>query len=197
MGQIKIDELDIEVVDSKDIDPKTIWADEPKTLTTGQVAEALGVNEQTLRYFADKFADMLGFSDKEAGKHRRYTPEAVRILSNIVELYNQGMTPAKIKEHMLNQKGELTQQSAAINKIVNEITVLSNNSASIQQFILAEKKHRDEKDAEILSKINALQLSFEDTLQKKDKEIQELQEKLKQAEEKANTPLLKRIFGKN
>ena len=47
-------------------------------LRSGQVAEAAGVNQQTLRYYERR--GLLAEPDRTLGRHRLYPPETVTVL---------------------------------------------------------------------------------------------------------------------
>jgi MerR family mercuric resistance operon transcriptional regulator len=47
-------------------------------LRTGQIAEAAGVNQQTLRYYERR--GLLAEPDRSPGGHRLYPPETVTVL---------------------------------------------------------------------------------------------------------------------
>lgn len=71
-----------------------------KTLTIKDAAELAGVNENTARYYRDKFDDYIPAIGE--GRNRRYAQETVQILRAIKDYYDQGMDADEIR-HNLNE----------------------------------------------------------------------------------------------
>jgi MerR family mercuric resistance operon transcriptional regulator len=66
------------------------------TLRTGQLAEAAGVNVQTLRYYERR--GLLPLPPRSLGGHREYGPEAVTVLRTIRGLQRLGFTLDEISQ---------------------------------------------------------------------------------------------------
>lgn len=66
------------------------------TLTTGQLAAAAGVNQQTLRYYERR--GLLAAPDRSPGGHRLYEPEAVTTLRIIKTAQRLGFTLDEIAD---------------------------------------------------------------------------------------------------
>jgi MerR family mercuric resistance operon transcriptional regulator len=65
-------------------------------LRTGQVADAAGVNQQTLRYYERR--GLLAEPDRSPGGHRLYPPETVTTLQVIKAAQRLGFTLAEIAD---------------------------------------------------------------------------------------------------
>lgn len=63
-------------------------------LRTGQIAEAAGVNQQTLRYYERR--GLLPAPDRSSGGHRLYPPETVTVLRMIKAAQRLGFTLEEI-----------------------------------------------------------------------------------------------------
>jgi DNA-binding transcriptional MerR regulator len=66
------------------------------SLRTGQVAEAAGVNQQTLRYYERR--GLLTEPDRSPGGHRLYPPETVTVLRVIKAAQRLGFTLEEISD---------------------------------------------------------------------------------------------------
>lgn len=67
-------------------------------LRSGQVAEAAGVNQQTLRYYERR--GLLAEPDRTLGGHRLYPPETVTVLRVIKTAQRLGFTLDEVAELM-------------------------------------------------------------------------------------------------
>jgi DNA-binding transcriptional MerR regulator len=65
-------------------------------LRTGQIAEAAGVNQQTLRYYERR--GLLAEPDRSPGGHRLYPPETVTVLRVIKAAQRLGFTLEEISD---------------------------------------------------------------------------------------------------
>jgi MerR family mercuric resistance operon transcriptional regulator len=65
-------------------------------LRSGQVADAAGVNVQTLRYYERR--GLLGEPDRSLGGHRLYPPEAVTVLRVIKAAQRLGFTLEEVAD---------------------------------------------------------------------------------------------------
>ncbi|GAB2562581.1 Cu(I)-responsive transcriptional regulator [Kribbella endophytica] len=65
-------------------------------MRTGQVAEAAGVHQQTLRYYERR--GLLSEPDRSPGGHRLYSPETVTVLRVIKAAQRLGFTLEEISE---------------------------------------------------------------------------------------------------
>ncbi len=65
-------------------------------LRTGQLAEAAGVNQQTLRYYERR--GLLAEPDRSPGGHRLYPPETITVLRVIKAAQRLGFTLEEISD---------------------------------------------------------------------------------------------------
>jgi DNA-binding transcriptional MerR regulator len=65
-------------------------------LRTGQIAEAAGVNQQTLRYYERR--GLLSEPDRSPGGHRLYPPETITVLRVIKAAQRLGFTLEEISD---------------------------------------------------------------------------------------------------
>lgn len=93
--------------------------------STSQVAQLLGLNDSTVRYYSKAFEDILKI--EISNKQRRYTDEDIEKMKFIVELKNDGMTVKQILEYC--------QEVDFNNK--DGIVVKENNPLSIQTLAKA------------------------------------------------------------
>jgi MerR family mercuric resistance operon transcriptional regulator len=91
-------------------------------LRTAQVAEAAGVNQQTLRYYERR--GLLREPARSPGGHRLYAPEAVTVLRVIKAAQRLGFSLGEISElleagrHRHGRKGDDGLQARAREKLV-------------------------------------------------------------------------------
>ena len=81
------------------------------TLTTGQVAKAVGVNIQTLRFYERE--GILAAPRRSRSGYRQYTDETVRILSFIKRAQELGFTLKEARELLKLRSAGPTQREAA------------------------------------------------------------------------------------
>ena len=92
-------------------------------LRTGQIAEAAGVNQQTLRYYERR--GLLAEPDRSPGGHRLYPPETVTVLRVIKAAQRLGFTLEEIAEllvagqHHHGRKPDTGLQARAQQKLVD------------------------------------------------------------------------------
>jgi DNA-binding transcriptional MerR regulator len=91
-------------------------------LRTGEVAEAAGVNQQTLRYYERR--GLLREPERSPGGHRLYSPEAVTVLRVIKAAQRLGFSLGEISElleagrHRHGREGDAGLQGRAREKLV-------------------------------------------------------------------------------
>ncbi|GAA1537300.1 MerR family transcriptional regulator [Kribbella lupini] len=91
-------------------------------LRTGEIAEAAGVNQQTLRYYERR--GLLREPERSPGGHRLYPPEAVTVLRVIKAAQRLGFSLGEIAElleagrHRHGAKGDAGLQGRAREKLV-------------------------------------------------------------------------------
>lgn len=92
-------------------------------LRTGQIAEAAGVNQQTLRYYERR--GLLAEPDRSPGGHRLYPPETVTVLRVIKAAQRLGFTLEEISDlleagrHRHGRKADAGLQTRAREKLVD------------------------------------------------------------------------------
>lgn len=92
-------------------------------LRTGQIAEAAGVNQQTLRYYEKR--GLLAEPDRSPGGHRLYPPETVTVLRVIKAAQRLGFTLEEISDlleagrHHHGRKADAGLQTRAREKLVD------------------------------------------------------------------------------
>nr|WP_202893174.1 MerR family transcriptional regulator [Kribbella italica] len=92
-------------------------------MRTGQVAEAAGVNQQTLRYYERR--GLLSEPDRSPGGHRLYSPATVTVLRVIKAAQRLGFTLEEISElleagrHRHGRKADAGLQRRAREKLVD------------------------------------------------------------------------------
>ena len=92
-------------------------------LRTGQIADAAGVNQQTLRYYERR--GLLTEPDRSPGGHRLYPPEIVTVLRVIKAAQRLGFTLEEISDlleagrHHHGRKADAGLQARARDKLVD------------------------------------------------------------------------------
>jgi DNA-binding transcriptional MerR regulator len=77
-----------------------------KPLFIGEVAARAGVNPKTIRYY--EALGLLPLPVREANGYRRYSPEAVRLISFVKQAQGLGFTLEEIKEILtIRRRGEV------------------------------------------------------------------------------------------
>jgi MerR family mercuric resistance operon transcriptional regulator len=116
---------------------------EPR-LRTGQIAEAAGVNQQTLRYYVRR--GLLSDPDRSPGGHRLYPPETVTVLRVIKAAQRLGFTLDEISDlleagrHHHGRKPDAGLQVRAQQKLVDveaKISDLNVIAASLRTALAA------------------------------------------------------------
>ncbi|MGH3501027.1 MAG: MerR family transcriptional regulator [Nocardioidaceae bacterium] len=111
-------------------------------LRSGQLAQAAGVNIQTLRYYERR--GLLPDPDRSLGGHREYGPETVTVLRVIRGLQRLGFTLAEISElidvgaHRGPRPGLRGAAAAKLSEVEAKITHLQQVRATLTDVLAAE-----------------------------------------------------------
>lgn len=73
-----------------------------KWLTIREIAGELGVPESNLRYYRDRVSEFLPSTGR--GRKRRFSPEAVHIFREVIEMVREGVALDKIRLRLANEK---------------------------------------------------------------------------------------------
>ena len=73
-----------------------------KTYSIAQISRETKIPDSTLRYYARNFEDFVPVENGE-GKAKRYSEEAVTVLTTIKELFDQGLKGPEVSEQLSSQ----------------------------------------------------------------------------------------------
>ena len=118
-------------------------------LSFKQVVEKVGANASTLAFQRDKFSEFIDCTGE--GRLRRYSQQAVDVLSITSKMYAEGKTYDEIKDVLEGRYG-----------VPTDIVLADNNATTTQQGDL----------------IQSMRLMFAEELNKRDRLILDLQEEL-------------------
>lgn len=105
-------------------------------LTLTEAAEQAGVNENTARYYRNKFGEY--FPATGEGRNRRYAQETVQILRVIKDCYDQGMDAEKVKQKLNDTFGvPVVTTTTALEKPKKELAgLVGENLAGIMEAVV-------------------------------------------------------------
>lgn len=166
-------------------------------LTLTEAAEQAGVNENTARYYRNKFGEY--FPATGEGRNRRYAQETVQILRVIKDCYDQGMDAEKVKQRLNDTFGvPVVTTTTALEKPKKELAgLVGENLAGIMEAVvekaiakaLIQLKEVDQQDFERIVD-EALQRQAETYIQeikRLEAEVSYLNEHIIKADEERNS----------
>ncbi len=171
-----------------------------KLLTLREIAKKLGAPEPSIRYYKTKIGKFLpGIG---SGKRRRYKPEAVEIMAEVVSKVNQGIGLDEIYKQLLSSKPiqeedktfgfsklvqELILQIKEELKLAEEIGQLKTENQILKNQIEELKESTLEvatpEKNELLNEINNLKINLESLKNELEIEKQKIKEKEKTIED--------------
>lgn len=110
--------------------------------STSEVAELLGVEQSTLRYWDKEFAEFAEFRPaRHNSKHRKYTPEVITNVKHLQHLLHvKGMTIEGAKKYLRDSK----QSQKATNKGLSNADAAVLKLKAIREELIAMQHMLDE-----------------------------------------------------
>jgi len=118
-------------------------------MTIGRLAEAAGINVETIRYYQRR--GLLDEPRKPLGGHRRYPPDAVRTLAFIRRAQQLGFSLEEVKSLLALARGSNAKATRALAEAKYEllgtrVAQLNKMRKQLERLIAASKRARDGAD---------------------------------------------------